>query len=133
MAEDIVGEAEPGSPSGGYAVLECGSGGVTAQASHAQLVYAFRINKWIRAGVSEVRFDVANMAIAIGPRTEEFRAQTEVEGQVVSSFPVVLGKKGGVVLAVFVVVNATSSEAELGRTADEVLKIGESVGSVGEE
>ena len=73
------------------------------------------------------------MAIAVGPRPQEFGTQAEVQSQVRCGLPVVLGKNGGIVLPVFVIVDAAATEAEGRRALHKILEIGQAVGRVGEE
>ena len=77
--------------------------------------------------------NIADVAIAVGPRAQELGAQSQVQGEIGGHLPVILRKHCGIALPVGVVVNAAATKAELRRAAHEVGEIGGRRRSVGEE
>src|SRR5439155_19250017 len=65
----------------------------------------------------------------IGPGVEEFCTEDQVQGQIVSGFPIVLSKESEIVLTVFVIEDAAAAEAEVGCANQKALPVGKSIGS----
>ena len=68
--------------------------------------------------------DVANVAVAICPCAQELRPQAKIQSEIRGGLPVILREDGRVVLPVGVVIDASASETELGRAADEISEVG---------
>src|SRR5262249_53454287 len=133
LAENIPRESEARSPSGRDAVLECGSGGIAAEAGNSQLIHATGVDERIRTRLRQVGLDVADVAGAVGPRAEELGAKSKVDGQVFRCLPVILREDSGIVLAIVMVVDATPAETELHVALQHVLEVTEAVAGIGEE
>jgi hypothetical protein len=100
------------------------AGGVSGESADAQLVYTTGIDEGIGSRLCKIRFDVADVAVLIGPGAEEFRAQAEVQREIASGLPVVLDEDGRIVLPIFVVINASPAETKLRSATDKVPEVG---------
>ena len=73
------------------------------------------------------------MAQVVVEGAQHFGAQAQIQGEIRSDSPVILGKERVVVVAVLVVEDAAPAEAATGSALQEVLKVGEAAAAAEEE
>src|SRR5262249_27045346 len=105
-------------------VAECRSRRIAAQSGDSQLVHAGRINKRIRPRLRKVRLDIADVAIAVAPRAQEFTPQPHVDRESLRGLPIILRKDRRIALPVSMVINTAAAKTESWRAANEVAKVG---------
>ncbi len=133
MAEDVPGEAEPGTDPGGNAVFECRIGRSSGKSARAEFAYALGIDERIGSAERQIRLEIADVASVVLPCSKELGAKAEIDREIRAYLPVVLDKEGVILLTVLVGVKSAAAKAELGRAKQEVLEVGVAVTGVGEE
>ena len=100
----------------------------TAQAGNLEAVGAATVDEGILSAVSCRQIEVTDVAELVVECAEHLGAQTQVQRQAPTHFPVILHEKSEIVAAVFVVGNTRTAEASLRGSLQEVLEIIISVG-----
>ena len=133
MAEEVVGQTDPGTEPARIVVVVGAALGAAAEAGEIQVIHAAGVNERKLAFGGEAGIKIANVAVAVIEGAEKFGAKAEVEGQVLCGFPVVLHENAEIVVVILVIGKAATAETELRRAEEKILEVGVAVWGVGEK
>src|SRR5712692_6575682 len=124
VAADVVGEAKARLPDVGPVIVQAGGLRGSDKSRQVKSIYALGIEKWLASRSGEQWIGVADVAELVDRGTDDFVAQTQVEGQPLCHTEIILGKKTERRDVVIVVCDTAGGVRQEGLALQEKLEIG---------